>query len=81
WFNKVDEDALTGKDVTEFQFKRAFANFALKKFQQARMYFNQIAAKKNHPYNEEGYYYSGLSSYYLKDYNGAYKSFQPLETS
>ena len=81
WFDKVDEDALTGKDVTEFQFKRAFANFALKKFQQARMYFNQIAAKKNHPYNEEGYYYSGLSSYYLKDYNGAYKSFQPLETS
>ena len=46
WFDKVDEDALTGKDVTEFQFKRAFANFALKKFQQARMYFNQIAAKK-----------------------------------
>ncbi|MBK8353471.1 MAG: tetratricopeptide repeat protein [Saprospirales bacterium] len=81
WFDKVDEDALTGKDVTEFQFKRAFANFALKKFQQARMYFNQIASKKNHPYNEEGYYYSGLSSYYLKDYNGAYKSFQPLETS
>lgn len=81
FFDKVDEKSLTGKDVTEFQYKRAFANFALKKFSQARMYFNQIAANKKHPYNEEGYYYSGLSSYYLKDYNAAYKSFQQLETS
>jgi TolA-binding protein len=81
YFDKVDENGLTGKDVAEFQYKRAFSNFALKKFSQARSYFNQIAANKKHPYNEEGYYYSGLSSYYLKDYNGAYKSFQQLETS
>ena len=81
FFDKVDEKSLTGKDVTEFQYKRAFANFALKKFSQARMYFNQIAVNKKHPYNEEGYYYSGLSSYYLKDYNAAYKSFQQLELS
>ncbi|HQD13732.1 MAG TPA: hypothetical protein PLW43_12350, partial [Chitinophagales bacterium] len=70
-----------GNDVYEFQYKRAFSNFALKKFTQARGYFNQMAANKKHPYQEEGYYYSGLSSYYLKDYNAAYKSFQPLEVS
>ncbi len=81
FFDKVDENSLTGKDVPEFQYKRAFAYFALKKFSQARGYFNQIAANKKHPYNEEGLYYSGLSSYYLKDYNAAYKSFQQLETS
>lgn len=81
FFDKVDESSLAGKDITEFQYKRAFANFALKKFSQARMYFNQIANDKKHPYNEEGFYYSGLSSYYLKDYNAAYKSFQPLEVS
>lgn len=75
FFDKVDEKSLTGKDVTEFQYKRAFANFALKKFSQARMYFNQIAVNKKHPYNEEGYYYSGLSSYYLKDYNAVTKVF------
>ena len=45
------------------------------------MYFNQIAINKKHPYNEEALYYSGLSSYYLKDYNAAYKSFQQLELS
>ena len=28
FFDKVDENGLTGKDVTEFQYKRAFANFA-----------------------------------------------------
>ena len=81
FFDKVDESALTGKDAIEFQYKRAFSNFALKKFGVARGYFNQIASNKKHPYNEEGYYYSGLSSYYLKDYNAAYKSFQQLETS
>jgi TolA-binding protein len=81
FFDKVDEKALTGRDVTEFQYKRAFAYFALKKFSQSRMYFNLIASDKKHPYNEEGYYYSGLSSYYLKDYNAAYKSFQQLELS
>ena len=81
FFDKVDENGLTGKDVKEFQYKRAFANFALKKFSVARGQFNQIAANKKHPYNEEGFYYSGLSSYYLKDYNAAYKSFQQLELS
>ena len=81
FFDKVDESSLAGKDRAEFQYKRAFANFALKKFSPARMYFNQIASDKKHPYNEEGNYYSGLSSYYLKDYNAAYKSFQPLEIS
>lgn len=81
FFDKVDENSLTGKDVAEFQYKRAFANFALKKFGPARSYFNAIAADKKHPYNEEGYYYAGLSSYYLKDYNAAYKSFQQLEVS
>ncbi len=81
FFDKVDEKSLTGKDVAEFEYKRAFANFALKKFSQARMYFNQIAINKKHPYNEEALYYSGLSSYYLKDYNAAYKSFQQLELS
>lgn len=81
FFDKVDEKSLTGKDVTEFEYKRAFANFALKKFSPSRMYFNQIAIDKKHPYNEEGHYYSGLSSYYLKDYNAAYKSFQQLELS
>ncbi len=81
YFDKVDEDGLSGNDVYEFQYKRAFSNFALKKFTQARGYFNQMAANKKHPYQEEGYYYSGLSSYYLKDYNAAYKSFQPLEVS
>lgn len=81
FFDKVDESGLTGKDVEEFQYKRAFANFALKKFPQARGYFNAIAANKKHPYNEEGFYYSGLSSYFLKDYNAAYKSFQNLELS
>lgn len=46
FFDKVDEKSLTGKDVAEFEYKRAFANFALKKFSQARMYFNQIAISK-----------------------------------
>ncbi|HNJ01331.1 MAG TPA: tetratricopeptide repeat protein [Chitinophagales bacterium] len=81
FFEKVDEKSLTGKDVTEFEYKRAFAHFALKKFSQARMYFNLITLNKKHPYHEDAYYYSGLSSYYLKDYNAAYKSFQPLEVS
>ena len=81
FFDKVDEKSLGTKDLNEFEYKRAFSYFALKKFSQSRMYFNQIAANKKHPYNEDGYYYSGLSSYYLKDYNAAYKSFQPLEVS
>ncbi|MDB5226833.1 MAG: hypothetical protein JWN78_1026 [Bacteroidota bacterium] len=81
YFDKVDENSLSGKDVAEFQFKRAFSNFALKKFSVARGYFNQIAANKKHPYNEEGYYYGGLSSYYLKDYKSAIKSFLVLENS
>ncbi len=81
WFDKVDERALSGKDLQQFQYKRAFTYFTLKKFQQARMYFNQFANNKKHPYYEEANYYSGLSSYYLKDYNAAYKSFQLLEDS
>lgn len=81
FFDKVDEKTLTGKDLYEFQYKRAFSYFALKQFAQARTYFNEISNNKKHPYQEEGFYYSGLSSYYLKNYNNAYKSFQALETS
>lgn len=81
FFEKVDEKTLSGKDLFEFQYKRAFSNFALKKFAQARTYFNEISNNKKHPYFEESFYYSGLCSYYLKNYNAAYKSFQTLETS
>jgi tetratricopeptide (TPR) repeat protein len=81
YFDRVDEQSLTGKDVAEFQYKRAFANFTLKKFSVARGYFNQFANDKKHPYYEEANYYSGLSSYYLKDYKAALKSFQVIESS
>ena len=45
---------LREKRCKEFQYKRAFANFALK-IPSARGYFNAIAANKKHPYNEEGF--------------------------
>lgn len=80
-FDKVDEKALSGREARDFAFERAFSHFALKNFQQARGYFNAIAADTKSPYQEEAMYYAGLSSYYLNDYNGALKHFQKLETS
>lgn len=81
YFDQVDEHALGIQEAQEFQYKRAFSYFALKKFSQARPYFNVIAANKKHPYYEDANYYSGLCSYYLKDYKAAVKSFQALDGS
>ena len=81
YFDKVEESSLNDKEKADFQFKRAFANFALKKFTLARQYFNSFSSNKLHPYAEDANYYAGLSSYYLKEDKNALKSFQQLESS
>lgn len=80
YFKLVDKKQLSTTQAESYEYKEAFALFALKKFKEARPKFNAIANAKSY-YKEDAAYYAGLCAYYTNDYNAAYKSFQQLENS
>ncbi|HMZ69549.1 MAG TPA: tetratricopeptide repeat protein [Chitinophagales bacterium] len=80
YFKEVNEKELSKNQALDYNYKYAFALFATKKFKEARARFNTLTASDS-KYKEDAFYYSGLSSYYLGDYNNAYKTFQKIETA
>lgn len=79
-FEETNEKQLSKSQQETYNFKYGFSLFALKKFKEAKQRFNSLANSES-KYKEDATYYSGLSSYYLGQYNEAYKTFKKIETS
>ncbi|MCO5233867.1 MAG: tetratricopeptide repeat protein [Chitinophagales bacterium] len=81
YFEKTEASALTETEKDELIFKKAFSNFALKKFSESYHQLAPLTQKTNSIYNYDAIYYSGLSAYYLEKYDDALKQFKKLDNS
>tara|TARA_B100000683_G_C12500560_1_gene557577 strand:- start:211 stop:3411 length:3201 start_codon:yes stop_codon:yes gene_type:complete len=79
-FSMVDEKQLNNEELLELHFKRGYAHFYFKEFQNALTHFieiRDIPSKYYYPCN----YYIAYISYYNKDYDEALNSFYRVNVS
>src|SRR5690606_9610661 len=81
WFGKVDEGALKGEEKDNFIFRQSYSYFAVNNFRQAKSGFSRLTTKPGTRYYEDATYYSGMSSYFLKEYGPALTELKRLEGS
>lgn len=79
YFEKTQLSALTAEEQEDYHFKYAFSYFSLKKFKEAKSRFQVQSQDQFSKYYNDASYYSGLSSYYLKEYEDAIKMFKRVE--
>ncbi|RZJ30308.1 MAG: tetratricopeptide repeat protein [Flavobacterium sp.] len=77
WFDKVDENSLTGEEMDKFNFQKGYSYFTAKNKKDASKYFNQVI---NSPeYGSQAKYYLGYMAYESDDYKTASKQFEQIE--
>lgn len=71
WFNKINENNLTLYSQEEFNFKKAYALFAVGSFAKSRTYFSKLLDSDK--YGAQAKYYYGYMAYQDDDYSEADK--------
>ena len=71
WFNKINENNLTLYSQEEFNFKKAYALFAVGSFANSRKYFSKLLDSDK--YGAQAKYYYGYMAYQDDDYTEADK--------
>ncbi len=71
WFNKINESNLTLYNQEEFNFKKAYALFAVGSFANSRKYFSKLLDSDK--YGAQAKYYYGYMAYQDDDYTEADK--------
>ncbi len=76
WYNKVDQGALSRKEMDKFNFNYGYSLFSSKKTRQAEQYLNKVT---NSPiYGSQAKYYLGYISYQEDDYEAANERFDEI---
>lgn len=76
WYNKVDQSALSRKEMDKFNFNYGYSLFSSKKTRQAEQYLNKVT---NSPvYGSQAKYYLGYISYQEDDYEAANERFDEI---
>jgi len=78
WYNKVDPSYLSNSEVSEFYFKRGYANFHEKRLDSAKHDFFQVKDAKT-IYSPEATYYYSYIAYQQKNYQTAINGFITLK--
>ncbi len=76
WYNKVDQSALSRKEMDKFNFNYGYSLFSSKKTKEAERYLNKVT---NSPvYGSQAKYYLGYISYQEDDYEAANERFDEI---
>ena len=76
WYNKVDQSALSRKEMDKFNFNYGYSLFSSKKTKEAEQYLNKVT---NSPiYGSQAKYYLGYISYQEDDYEAANERFDEI---
>lgn len=78
YYNKIDLNQLTKADKTEVLFKRGYAHFVKKDFNQAEKDFFAIIGEPSN-YLYPTYYYMGMVKFFKGDYDAAVDHFFKIE--
>jgi TolA-binding protein len=80
WFDKVNANDLSGRENTEYKFRKGYAYFATNDYKNAQDLFSQVKNKKS-PYTDDATYYFAYIAYLNKDYHLALLDFEKLKNS
>jgi TolA-binding protein len=80
WFNKIDAKELTGKEYTEYKFRKGYAYFETGDYPYAQEQFSEVKDKKS-SFAEDATYYYAYIAYLNKDYHVALVNFEKLKNS
>lgn len=74
WFDKSGENNLTNSQREEYNFKKGYAYFTSKKYDQAKTYFKKLLDSPK--YGSQAKYYTGYIAYQEDDYKQANEYFE-----
>jgi TolA-binding protein len=76
----VNSNDLSGRENTEYKFRKGYAYFATNDYKNAQDLFGQVKNKKS-PYTDDATYYFAYIAYLNKDYHLALLDFEKLKNS
>jgi len=76
WYNKVDQKALSRKEMDKFNFNYGYSLFSSGKKQQAESYLEKVTSSE--VYGSQAKYYLGYIAYQQDDYEGANERFDEI---
>ncbi|MDB4920000.1 tetratricopeptide repeat protein [Mucilaginibacter sp.] len=80
WFDKVQANELSGRQNTEYKFRKGYAYFATNDYKNAQQLFSEV--KNTHsPFTDDAIYYFAYIAYLNKDYHLALVNFERLKNS
>ncbi len=76
WYNKVDQSAMSRKEMDKFNFNYGYSLFSSGKGEQAERYLNKVVDSQ--VYGSQAKYYLGYIAYQQDDYEGANERFDQI---
>jgi TolA-binding protein len=77
WYDKVDENGLSGGELERFNFNNGYAFFKNKRYSESKKYFNRVS---NSPkYGSQAKYYLGFIAYEGDEYEEANELFETVK--
>jgi TolA-binding protein len=80
WFDKITAGQLSGRDNTEYKFRKGYAYFTLNDFSAAQVLFGEVKNRRS-PFTDDATYYFAYIAYLNKDYHLALVNFEKLKNS
>jgi TolA-binding protein len=80
WFDKVQADELSGRENTEYKFRKGYAYFSTNDYKHAQELFSEVKGRHSE-YTDDATYYFAYIAYMNKDYHLALVNFQRLKNS
>lgn len=76
WYDKVNEEALSSKDIEKFNFNNGYSAFVSKQYKDAKKYLSRVENSKE--YGSQAKYYIGFMAYEGDDYDAANQYFEQV---
>ena len=77
WFDRVDENSLSGAELEKFYFNNGYTYFQNKRYSEAKKFFNRITTSSN--YGSQAKYYLGYIAYEGDNYEEANELFEEVK--
>ena len=79
WYDKVNEDALSSKEINKFNFNNGYSAFVSKQYKDAKKYLGKV--EKSNEYGSQAKYYIGYMAYEGDDYDEANAYFEQVNNN
>tara|TARA_R110000868_G_scaffold1389_29_gene10870 strand:- start:1676 stop:4699 length:3024 start_codon:yes stop_codon:yes gene_type:complete len=76
WYDKVNEEALSRKEIEKFNFNNGYSAFVAKQYKDAKKYLSRV--ENSQEYGSQAKYYIGFMAYEGDDYNQANAYFEQV---